>query len=58
MAKLTTIQISEETKERLKPYGQIGDTYEKALSRVLDRIEELEAKVGDDKNPLEAVVAA
>ncbi len=58
MAKLTTIQISEETKERLKPYGQIGDTYEKALSRVLDRIEELEAKVGDGKNPREAVATA
>jgi hypothetical protein len=58
MSKLTTIQISEETKERLKPYGKIGDTYEIALSRVLDRIEELEAKIGDDKNPLEAVATA
>lgn len=58
MAKLTTIQVREETKDRLRRYGNIGDSYETALSRVLDRIEELEELVGDDKNPREALATA
>lgn len=58
MAKLTTIQVKEETKDRLRRYGHIGDSYETALSRILDRIEELEAEAGDDKNPLEALATA
>jgi len=58
MAKLTTIQVSEETKDRLRKYGIIGDSYETALSRVLDRIEKLEANAGDGENPREALAAA
>lgn len=58
MAKLTTIQVSEETKDRLRKYGIIGDSYETALSRVLDRIEKLEANAGDGENPHEALAAA
>ncbi|MDI9399954.1 MAG: hypothetical protein QM433_10485 [Euryarchaeota archaeon] len=57
MAKMTTVQISEETRERLKNYGRLGDTYDVAICNIMDRIEELESKERGSKNPREALAA-
>ena len=41
MGEMTTLMVSNATKDRLRKYGQIGDTFDTALNRVLDRIEEI-----------------
>ena len=42
MAKVTTIQIKPETKERLKQYGKMGMTYDDVINYILDKLEEYE----------------
>lgn len=44
MGKMTSIQISADTQERLKDRGRMGDSYEKVVVNILNRIEELERK--------------
>jgi len=53
---MSTIQVSDEVKDRLREYGKMGDTYETAIIRVLDRLEELEEVVRKSRseNPREA----
>jgi len=38
----TTIKISQATKERLLDRGTMRDTYEAVLTKILDKLEELE----------------
>jgi len=48
---ITTIKVSKANKARLAAYGRLGETYDDALGKVLDEIEELRKKVRDS-NPL------
>lgn len=42
--KSTTIMISKETKKRIQERGKMGDSYDDALIRILDHLEQLEEK--------------
>ena len=44
----TTIRVAESTKVRLKERGEMGMTYDDALTHVLDRLEKLEHEVDDE----------
>jgi hypothetical protein len=35
----TTIPITKETKDRLKKYGKMGETWDALLNRILDKCE-------------------
>lgn len=41
MPKMTNIQISEKTRDRIIKYGTKRETYEEILSRLLDEYEEI-----------------
>ena len=45
----TTIRVAESTKERLKRHGEMGMSYDDALTRVLDRLERLERECGGEE---------
>ena len=57
---MTTIQLGDEVKERIRGYGQMGDTYEVVLTKILDRLEELEEQAtrNSNKDPSKALVTA
>ena len=44
--KMTSIQVSVETKERLAKLGLIGDTYDIIVRRLLDKLAKKSAKKG------------
>jgi energy-coupling factor transporter ATP-binding protein EcfA2 len=35
----TTISVSSETRDKLKTYGMKGDTYDKIINRILEKID-------------------
>jgi len=37
--KMTTMRVSTATLERLRKHGDFGDTYEKIINKLLDKIE-------------------
>ena len=37
--KMTTMRVSTATLERLRKFGDFGDTYEKIINKLLDKIE-------------------
>lgn len=37
-----TIKVEEETKKRLEKHGNVGDTYEDVIRRLLDKVESME----------------
>ena len=46
----TTMKIKKETLERLKEHGEMGDSFEDVVNRLLDEAEELEAEPeGEDE---------
>ena len=47
---MTTIRISEETKEKLRRRGVKGQTYEEIILELLRKVEELERRGKDDGN--------
>lgn len=57
---MTTIQIGDGVKERIRRHGQMGDTYDTALTKILNRLEELEEQElrNSNKDPRRAPVAA
>ena len=44
MAKMTSVQVSQETKNRLAKLGIMGDTYEVIITRLLDKVGKKSAK--------------
>jgi hypothetical protein len=44
----TTIRVSKSTKERLRKHGEMGMSYDEALSSVLNRLENAEAEQDDN----------
>lgn len=40
--KISTIRISEELKERLRKRGEMGESYEDVIRKLLDKIERVE----------------
>lgn len=41
---MTTVQLDEETRERLKKFGKKGETYDEILNRMMDYLRELEVE--------------
>ena len=41
---LTTIQLSKETRDKLKQLGTMGETYDDVISRLVKKAEEYEKK--------------
>lgn len=44
MAEETTIRISKELKERLRKRGEMGESYEDVIRKLLDKVEKTEKK--------------
>jgi len=58
--KMTTMKMSQATKNRIAKWGKYGDSQEDALNRALDLLEEYELKYGKlekekSENPLKAL---
>ena len=45
----TTMKLSKETLDRIRGHGNMGDTFEDVVNRLLDSDEELEDEEDDDK---------
>ena len=41
---LTTIQLSKETREKLKDIGKMGETYDDVINRLIKTVKECEKK--------------
>ena len=54
--KITTIKVSRSNRDRLAKFGDVGDSFDDALSRVLDMAEEIRMKKDRTRNPLMAHV--
>jgi len=47
--KNTTQRLEEETLERLRDHGKMGDSFNGVLNRLLDKIDDLEDKLEDQR---------
>jgi len=56
MAETTGIRISRRNKDRLADFGNVGESFDDALGRVLDMAEEIRMEKGRTRNPLMAHV--
>ncbi len=45
----TTQKLEEETLERLRDHGKMGDSFNGVLNRLLDKIDDLEDKLEDQR---------
>ena len=51
--KNTTQRLEEETLERLRGHGKMGDSFNGVLNRLLDRIDDLEDQLEDQRDDIE-----
>ena len=54
--KITTITVSRDNRDRLAKFGDVGESFDDALGRVLDMAEEIRMKKDRTQNPLMARV--
>lgn len=54
--KITTIKVSRDNRDRLAKFGDVGESFDDALGRVLDMAEEIRMKKDRTQNPLMARV--
>lgn len=54
--KITTIKVSRDNRDRLAKFGDVGESFDDALGRVLDMAEETVMKKDRTRNPLMAHV--
>jgi len=45
----TTQKLEEETLERLRDHGKMGDSFNGVLNRLLDKIDDLESRLEDQR---------
>jgi len=49
----TTQKLDEETLERVRDHGKMGDSFNGVLNRLLDKIDDLEEKLEDQRDEVE-----
>ena len=50
--KNTTQRLDEETLERLRDHGKMGDSFNRVLNRLLDKIDDLENELDDQRDKI------
>ena len=49
---MTTQKLDEETLERVRKQGKMGDSFNRVLNRLLDKIDDLEEQLDDQREEI------